>query len=142
IAMLAALLLPAVNSAREAGRKATCNNNQRNFGLAVQQFESKKGYFPPYRQTQAWGAPTASGTTLNIVMLTWRVLIMPEMGKDPIYQAIKTAAPIATSSSTLPAMPYWEEAVCPSDGDVTDRAHPWTTYVCNTGMIDNPGSAS
>src|SRR5438128_1859621 len=49
IAVLAALLLPYVNMAREAGRRASCSNNLRNLGLAAQQFDSAKGYYPASR---------------------------------------------------------------------------------------------
>src|SRR5439155_19246117 len=50
IAVLAALLLPAVNMAREAGRRASCSNSMRNLALAAQQFDSAKGYYPASRQ--------------------------------------------------------------------------------------------
>ncbi len=50
IGMLAALLLPAVNSAREAARQAVCTNNQRNLANAVHQYVGQKGYYPGYRQ--------------------------------------------------------------------------------------------
>src|SRR6478672_1225029 len=49
IAVLAALLLPAVNMAREAARRAQCSNNLRNLALAAQQFDSAKGYYPASR---------------------------------------------------------------------------------------------
>jgi prepilin-type N-terminal cleavage/methylation domain-containing protein/prepilin-type processing-associated H-X9-DG protein len=47
IAILAALLIPAVNSARESARKTTCASNLRNFGLAVLNFETQYQKFPP-----------------------------------------------------------------------------------------------
>ena len=48
ISMLMALLLPAVNSAREAGRRATCLNNQKNLALAALSYESARRAFPGY----------------------------------------------------------------------------------------------
>lgn len=53
IGMLAALLLPAVNSAREAGRRNTCMNNLRNLGLAAINYESSNRQFPGYKNVQA-----------------------------------------------------------------------------------------
>ena len=50
IGMLTALLLPAVQNAREAGRRATCNNNQHQLSIAMQNFESAKQYFPGFHQ--------------------------------------------------------------------------------------------
>ena len=46
IGVLVGLLLPAINSAREAGRRAQCQNNLKNIGLALAQFSTLKNSFP------------------------------------------------------------------------------------------------
>ncbi|MFM7109035.1 MAG: DUF1559 domain-containing protein [Planctomycetaceae bacterium] len=47
IAVLVALLMPAVQRAREAARRTQCGSNMRNLGLAIQHFVSANGTFPP-----------------------------------------------------------------------------------------------
>ncbi|RIK84260.1 MAG: hypothetical protein DCC67_05065 [Planctomycetota bacterium] len=50
IGVLAALLLPAVQAAREAARRSECINNLKNLTLAAVNFESARGYFAPAAQ--------------------------------------------------------------------------------------------
>jgi prepilin-type N-terminal cleavage/methylation domain-containing protein len=64
IGMLVALLLPAIQSAREAGRRTKCVNNLHQLGLAVLSYENEKKCFPPgcrgdgtqYDENWGWGA--------------------------------------------------------------------------------------
>jgi prepilin-type N-terminal cleavage/methylation domain-containing protein/prepilin-type processing-associated H-X9-DG protein len=64
IGVLVALLLPAVQAAREAGRRAQCINNLKQFGLALQNYHSAKNTFPPsavmkQHQTQVYASGNA-----------------------------------------------------------------------------------
>lgn len=56
IGILVALLLPAVQAAREAARRTDCKSNMRNMSLAVLNFESTHGKFPPAAQERTGSA--------------------------------------------------------------------------------------
>lgn len=74
IGVLVALLLPAVQAAREAARRASCSNNLRQHGLAAQNFHDTYHFLPPLRI--AGGEGWAS---------FW-VLIMPFAEQRPLYE--------------------------------------------------------
>jgi prepilin-type processing-associated H-X9-DG protein len=72
VGVLAAMLLPAVQTAREASRRTKCAGNLRQIGLAMQNYASANGGFPPRRvmttgQICGWGAvilPFVEGTNV------------------------------------------------------------------------------
>src|SRR5262245_26389347 len=49
IGVLVALLLPAIQAAREAARRTQCTNNVKQMALAAANYETSRGYFPPGR---------------------------------------------------------------------------------------------
>jgi prepilin-type N-terminal cleavage/methylation domain-containing protein len=70
IGILIALLLPAVQAARESGRRTACANNLRQLGLAVHNYNDVKGELPPLRVSNNHA--------------TWFVLIMPYLEEETI----------------------------------------------------------
>lgn len=79
IGVLVALLLPAVQSVREAARRTTCLNNARQMGLALHNFESAYKVFPASGWTQA-GPGNPAGKYVG-----WRPLILPHIEQGGLY---------------------------------------------------------
>jgi hypothetical protein len=74
--IMVALLLPAVQAAREAARRAQSTNNLKQIGLALHNYHDQKKSFPPAYTTDKAGKPG----------LSWRVLILPYVEQTALYQ--------------------------------------------------------
>src|SRR5437588_6801844 len=72
---MVALLLPAVQAAREAARRAQCTNNLKQIGLAMHNYHSSNNCFPPAFTTDRDGKP----------LLSWRVLLLPYLECSSLY---------------------------------------------------------
>src|SRR5687767_8597039 len=76
IGILVALLLPAVQAAREAARRMSCSNNLKQLGLACHNYHDVYGQFPPNGLFFSnWGISTGSPF----------VKILPYMENQPMY---------------------------------------------------------
>jgi prepilin-type N-terminal cleavage/methylation domain-containing protein/prepilin-type processing-associated H-X9-DG protein len=108
IGVLVALLLPAVQSAREAARRSSCANNLKQMGLGAQNFTDIKGFLPPSRVDQY---NPASGDTFDGV--TWAVLMLPYIEQQSYYQLWDETKSytVHPQSTTRQAVPTY---FCPS----------------------------
>ncbi len=73
--VLVALMLPAVQSSREAARRAQCLNNLKQIGLALHNYHSTFDSFPKQGITDKDGKP----------LLSWRVAILPYIEQQALY---------------------------------------------------------
>jgi type II secretory pathway pseudopilin PulG len=71
IGVLVALLLPAVQAAREAARRMSCSNNLKQLSLALHNYEDTHKTFPP------------SGIDSN--QMSWVVLLLPFFEQKSLY---------------------------------------------------------
>ena len=81
--VLVALLLPAVQAAREAARRPQCTNNLKQFGLAMHNYHSATNALPKPAITDKDGKP----------LLSWRVAILPYIEQAELYNKFKLDEP-------------------------------------------------
>ncbi len=86
IAILASMLLPALNKARDAAKKTKCLNNLRQQGVAVQQYLGDFGYYPLLGTFKAYNNVDNFGTA------NWKLLIMPYLTTSTSNLAVTTAS--------------------------------------------------
>jgi prepilin-type processing-associated H-X9-DG protein len=111
--VLVALLLPAVQSAREAARRAQCVNNLKQIGLAYHNYHSANDALPPPAITDKDGKP----------LLGWRVAILPYIEQVELYNKFKLDEPWDSphNKALLKEMP--PTFLCPS----RSNPEPFTT---------------
>jgi type II secretory pathway pseudopilin PulG len=120
VAIGGALLLPAVQQAREAARRTQCKNNLKMIGLAMHNYHDAHGCFPPVASYDAQGRP----------LLSWRVFILPFVEETALYQKFNLSEPW-DSPQNLPLMQQMPSVyLCPSDPAVGTTN---TSYFAVTG---------
>lgn len=87
VAALVALLLPAVQQARESARQTTCRNNLRQIGIALHNYHSTLGVFPP-SNTNDCEQGGWLGNPLNRHIHSWASLLLPHLDKRNLYETI------------------------------------------------------
>ena len=119
IGILVALLLPAVQAAREAARKLQCGNNFKQVGIALHNYHAARGCFPP-GEFQEYPTPSGGG-----FFYAWSVYLLPYIEYSTIYDKYNFAAHWGYADNTplpggtitnylLGQTPIWTY-LCPSD---------------------------
>ncbi len=122
IGVLVALLLPAVQAAREAARRAQCQNNLKQVGLALQNYASVTGRFPV-------GAQSDDGTMWHHPRTSFAIYLYPYLEQAAIYSRynFKIASgpsqaiwheTVNSNSPTAPTAQVVPMLQCPSDDGV------------------------
>jgi len=137
IGILMALLVPAVQSVREAGRRTTCKNNLKQLGLAAQAHIERVGYFPSGGWGEGWigdpdrgfGAKQPGG---------WLYDLLPFLGLDNVHkgpqnQQVSYAHPTFICPSRRTVDHYPGSGSTKNGGSLSRTAK--TDYAANGGVV-------
>lgn len=148
IGVLVAMLLPAVQAAREAARRNSCQNNLKQFGLAVQTHHDSKKVYP------------AGRTRTDQLGYSWAFALLPYMEGETIFKAFQQAMRVDDLANSSAMRTPMASFACPSrrvaaaDRDFDNNDHPPVVKTSATlgdyaacagkdyrnGMIINPGT--
>jgi prepilin-type processing-associated H-X9-DG protein len=123
LAALFALLLPAVQSAREQARNVQCVSHEREFGVAFHAFHEARRRLPP-----GWRVESSAG-----IARSWGAQLLPYLGRADIQQ--DGQSDVAGDAS--PARPTLPEFLCPSD-----VGEAWFAYYREVGGHESSGQSS
>lgn len=129
ISILVGLLLPAIVGSRESARRAQCQHNLSQLGVALQTYESAKGYLPGYRNSFG----SVSG-------LSWVAVLLPNIGRQDLWKSIREGD-FSESGFPGPASGFQiPELICPSNPRPGEYCA--LGYAVNTGITDDPNETA
>jgi prepilin-type N-terminal cleavage/methylation domain-containing protein/prepilin-type processing-associated H-X9-DG protein len=152
IATLIGLMLPAVQAAREAARRAQCANNLKQIGIALNAYEALHQCYPfqwPHLHGRLPTPPTLCDHREGPQVLSILFRLTPQLDMLPLYSATN----VVFEHCAAPFSPYPHPAnttslavqvatfLCPSDGHVPHGAHP-SAYRGNVGVGPNWGQSA
>ncbi len=126
IGTLVALLLPAVQAAREQALRAACQNNLKQIGLALAQYATSQGGLPP-------GYVSLWNPLANVEIgpgWGWASMILPELEQQSLTNNLQFEANLPSPSQLTARTAVLGVFLCPADS----MAHRWTTSDSETWM--------
>lgn len=117
IGILMGLLLPAVQNAREAGRRTTCFNNLYQMAFAATRHSDTNGFIPGWR----------NAASTNGQVYGWPVLLLPFLERRDLSTALTAVAPSVSAKTS-----YLNIYLCPTSPPES-QADAWLSYAGNAG---------
>ncbi len=124
VAVLIALLFPAVGILREAARRTTCQKRLAKLGKALQEHESEHGALPP-------GTTNSEGPIRSLpqgIELSWTVSLLPYLDQADAYHQIDTAAGAYAEKNAAVRSLRIAAFACPSQRSDRQAASPASDY--------------
>ena len=142
VGVLVSLLLPAVQQAREAARKAQCQNNLKQIGLATVMFAEDRGAFPPARIVERPVPGEPQNRRCGGDGPSWLVRILPYLEQRAAADRWDLSAPYASHPAEIRALAL-STLLCPSrrgvgDALVRDGVGPDRTLPCGCKFAGRP----
>jgi prepilin-type N-terminal cleavage/methylation domain-containing protein/prepilin-type processing-associated H-X9-DG protein len=135
IGALIALLLPAVQAAREAARRVQCVNNLKQMGLALHNYHDTLGAFPMGYAAQRPFRDGAADTTPG---WGWGAMILAQLEQRPLFNQVNFVWAVEAPQNSTVVMTSLSTYVCPSD--LTDGAFAVTDALGNRLATATPSS--
>ncbi len=132
IGILIALLLPAIQSAREAARRTQCMDNLKQMGLACQTYASTKKYLPPGKMDQA--TTTGGGACGVNEYSNWALEICPYIDEIALFRQYHFDKSNDDASNRLVLQSPMKIQSCPSDPNPPTLAVPEVTSTAPPSM--------
>ena len=113
IAVLVALLLPAIQKVREAANRSKCQNQLKQLALALSHYHDAMGQLPPGYNT---GLNQSDATFHNPKRYSWMIVTLPYIEQDALFKAHQTQIQAGTVPWTWPQRStIVPTLMCPSD---------------------------
>ena len=117
IGILIALLLPAVQQAREAARTVHCSNNLKQIGTAIYNYHEAKGSFPPGNITEGPCCGTPSG-------ICWTISILPYLEREDLFERYDSTAHNEAPVNADVRQALMPTYACPSEDAAQELDYP------------------
>lgn len=133
IGILIALLLPAVQAAREAGRRAQCTNNMKQVALGLHNYHGARKELPGGSHYDPYD------NFVPPLNLTWAGKLLPYIEAEPLYQQFNRKFPIGSPVNRAAVETPIPTYICPSD---PQSSQPLLPNRAASGISNNAGSSA